>query len=130
MTLLASRSNRLNAVLAHEYAPEFGYCRKTATVTVASGMDVGAVLKLASGKWDWVSASEVATLPTDVAILVETEKDVTSLAAGDHTLTIMFRGPAGVKDSGLLFADTLTSGQQTTVKAALEAKGIAIRTGV
>lgn len=130
MTLLASRGARLNEVLAHEYAAEFGYCRKSATVTIASGYDVGQVLRLSSGKWVGVAAADVATLPADVAVLVETEIDVTALAAGDHTLTIMFRGPAGVKKSGLLYKDTLTSAQQTTVATALEAKGIAVRTGV
>ena len=130
MTAIASRSNRLNNVLAHEYAPEFGFCRKSATVTVASGFDVGQVLRLSSGKWVGVAAADVATLPADVAVLIETDKDVPSLAAGDHTLTILFRGPAGVKDTGLRYTNTLSSGQKATVAAALEAKGIAVRTAV
>jgi hypothetical protein len=130
MTKLATQGGKLTDVLAHEYDPEFGYCRKTATVTVEAGMDVGAVLRLASGKWAWVEAADVATLTADVGVLIEAGfgADVPSLTAGDHSLTIMFRGPAGVKTAGLLYKDTLTTNQKATVQAALEAKGIAVRT--
>lgn len=44
MTKLATRSEKLSNVLAWEFAPEEGYCRSTATVTVEAGMDVGAVV--------------------------------------------------------------------------------------
>lgn len=130
MTKLATRSNKQSGVLAHEYAPEFGYCRKTATVTVQAGMDVGAVLQLVSGKWVWIAAADVATLASDVAVLIDTANDVVNLAAGDHSLTVLFRGPAGVVDSGLKYKDALDASAKATVKAALEAKGITVRTGV
>lgn len=130
MTAIASRGKRLNSVLAHEYAPEYGYCRKDVTVTIEAGMDVGNALKLAAGKWVWIEAADVATLPADVAVLVETEKDVPSLAVGDHTLTVIFRGPAGLKDVGLTFKDALTTNQKATVHAAFEAKGMAVRTAI
>lgn len=133
MTKIATRSNKLSAVLAHEYEAGFGYCRKAVTVTVEAGMDIGAVLRLSAGKWVWVAAADVATLPVDVAVLVEAGygKDVPTLTAGDHTLTILFRGPAGVVDAGLKYKGVALSGaQKTTVQAALEAKGIAVRTGV
>lgn len=130
MTKLATQGGKLTDVLAHEYAPEFGYCRKTATVTVEAGMDVGAVLKLASGKYTWVEADDVATLTDEVAVLIEAGfgKDVPTLTAGDHSLTLLVKGPAGVKTAGLLYKDTLTSNEKATVQAALEAKGIAVRT--
>lgn len=133
MTKIATRGRHLSGVLAHEYAPEFGYCRKTVTVTVEAGMDVGAVLRLSAGKWVWVAAADVATLPTDVAILIESGagRDVPTLTAGDYSLTILFRGPAGVADGGLLYKGAaLSSPQKATVNAALEAKGITIRTTV
>lgn len=133
MSKIASRSNKLSAVLAHEYAPEFGYCRKTVTVTVEAGMDIGAVLRLNAGKWVWVAAADVATLPADVAVLIEggAGKDVPSLAAGDHSLTILYRGPAGVADAGLKYKGAALSGaQKLTVQAALEAKGITTRVTV
>lgn len=132
MTKLATRANKLSGVLAHEYAPEFGYCRKTVTVTVEAGMDIGAVLMLSGGKYVWVEQADVATLPADVAVLIEggAGKDVTTLAAGDHTLTVLFRGAAGVVRDGLKYKNTLSSGEKATVEAALEAKGIAVREGV
>jgi hypothetical protein len=133
MTKIATRGKKLSGVLAHEYAPEFGYCRKTVTVTVEAGMDIGSVLRLSAGKWVWVAAADVATLPADVAILIEAGagKDVPTLAAGDHSLTILFRGPAGIADGGMLFKGTaLSSPQKVTVNAAFEAKGITVRTTV
>lgn len=133
MTKLATRSNKLSGVLAHEYAPEFGYCRKTVTVTVEAGMDVGAVLRLNAGKWVWVAAADVASLPADVAVLIESGagKDVSTLAAGDYSLTILYRGPAAVADGGLKYKGAALSGaQKLTVQAALEAKGITTRTSV
>jgi len=131
MTKLATLGARLSASLAHEYAPEFGYCRKTATVTMEAGMDVGAVLRLSAGVWVWVAAADVATLPADVAVLIETVKDVPSATAGAQQFTILFRGPAGVADGGLLYKGVaLTAPQKATVQAALEAKGIAVRTSV
>lgn len=225
MTLLASRSNRLNAVLAHEYAADFGFCRKSVSVAVESGMDVGAVLaySLVSGsatatagtntgngtvgtitvgkhakvgtykltftgaatnaggyrvadptgvivgaasvgavcttvdglsftvndgsvdfvvgdsfsivvtgteRYEWVEAADVATLNRDVVVLIETDKDVPSLTAGANTLTVMHRGPAGVKNAGLVYKDSLNAAQKALVQAALEAKGIAVRTAV
>lgn len=133
MTKLATRNNKLSGVLAHEYAPEFGYCRKTVTVTVEAGMDIGAVLRLSAGKWVWVAAADVATLPADVAVLIEggAGKDVPTLAAGDYSLTILFRGPAGVADAGLKYKGVaLTAPQKLTVQAALEVKGIVTRVAV
>ncbi len=131
MTKLATLGARLSASLAHEYAPEFGYCRKTATVTMEAGMDVGSVLRLSAGKWVWVAAADVATLPADVAVLIETTADVLSNGTGDKSYTILFRGPAGVADAGLLFKGAALSGaQKLTVYAAFEAKGIAVRTAV
>jgi hypothetical protein len=131
MTKIATRSARLTGVLAHEYAPEFGYCRKTATVTMEAGMDVGSVLRLSAGKWVWVAAADVATLPADVAVLIETAVDVLSGGTGDKSYTILYRGPAGVVDAGLIYKGTALSGpQKLTVQAALELKGITTRTGV
>lgn len=131
MTKLATMGKKLSGVLAHEYAPEFGYCRKTVTVTMEAGMDVGAVLQLSAGKWVWVTAAAVATLATDVAVLIETAKDVPSATAGDQQFAILFRGPAGVADAGLLYKGTaLSAPQKATVQAALEAKGITTRVAV
>ena len=133
MTKLATMGKKLSGVLAQEFAPESGYCRTTATVTVEAGMDVGAVLRLSAGKWVWVAAADVATLPADVAVLIEAGygKDVPTLTAGDHQLTLLVRGPSAVVDAGLLYKGVALSGaQKTTVQTALLAKGIATRTAV
>jgi hypothetical protein len=45
MTLVATRSNKLSAVLAYENLPQYGACRKTVTVTTQTGMDIGAALQ-------------------------------------------------------------------------------------
>jgi hypothetical protein len=126
MTKLATSNKKLNEVLAHEYAPESGFCRTTATVTVVAGMDVGAVLRLSAGKWVWVAAADVATLPADVAVLIEAGygRDLPTLAPGDYSLTLLVAGPSGVKSAGLQYKDALSGAQKTTVQAALAAKGI------
>lgn len=131
MTKIATRSKSLTGVLAHEYAPEFGYCRKTATVTMESGMDIGSVLRLSAGKWVWVAAADVASLPVDVAVLIETAVDVLGGGTGDKLYTILYRGPAAVADAGLMYKGAALSGaQKLVVQAALDAKGIATRTAV
>jgi hypothetical protein len=227
MTKLATRSNKLSGVLAHEYAPEFGFCRKDATVTIEDGMDVGAVVvrsltsatgtvtagtntgngafgtvtvadtaaegnftvkiisaatnagdfivknpdgvvvghgtvavafsggglsfTIADGgtdfavgdswtiavagtvKYKWVESADVATLNSDVAVLIGGKdglKDIPNLDAGDHTLTILYRGPAAVVDAGMTYKDELDDDEIAIVEADLEAKGITVRTGV
>jgi len=45
MTKLATRSNKLSGVLAFEENAEYGVCREAVTVTMETGMDVGAVLR-------------------------------------------------------------------------------------
>jgi hypothetical protein len=127
MTKLATMGRKLSGVLAHEYEPGFGFCRKTATVTMEAGMDIGAVLRLNAGKWVWVAAADVASLPADVAVLIETAVDVVYGGTGDKQYTILFRGPSAVVDKGLLYKDTLSSAQKTTVQTALEGKGIMTR---
>lgn len=126
MTKLATRSEKLSNVLAWELAPETGYCRSTATVTVEAGMDVGAVVVLSGGKYVWVKAADVATLGADVRIVIDA--DVASKSAGDASLTLLGSEttitPAQVNRAGLKFKDALTSGQIDTVVGKLNARGI------
>lgn len=129
MATLATRTKKLSGVLRAELFPELGYSRKVATVTFQTSMDVGAVLQLSSGKYIWVKAADVATLNADVAILIETDTELSSLGAGDASLLVLSRA-ATVVDSGLLYQDALTAPQKATVRAALEAKGIQVVTGV
>jgi hypothetical protein len=131
MTKLATRSNKLSGVLAFEEMPDKGVCRRAVTVTVAAGMDVGAVLQFdGTSKYKWVANADVATLNADVAVLIETGLDVPSLTPGDYTMTVLRVGHAGVVDTGLLFKDVVSSGNKTIVYTALRAKNIHVRTGV
>lgn len=126
MTKLATRSEKLSNVLAWELAPETGYCRSTATVTVEAGMDVGAVVVLSGGKYVWVEKADVATLGNDVRIVIDVT--VNTKTAGDHSLTLLGSEtaitPAQVNRAGLKFKDTLTSGEIDTVVGKLNARGI------
>ena len=45
MTKLATRGQKLSGVLAFETHAEYGVCRESATVTMETGMDVGAVVR-------------------------------------------------------------------------------------
>jgi hypothetical protein len=131
MTKLATRSNKLSGVLAFEEMPDKGVCRRAVTVTVAAGMDVGAVLQFdGTSKYKWVANADVATLNADVAVLIETGLDVPSLTPGDYTMTVLRVGHAGVVDTGLLFKDVVSSNNKTIVYTALRAKNIHVRTGV
>lgn len=126
MPKIATRGAKLTSVLAFELAPEVGYSRSTATVTVETGMDVGAVVVLAAGKYKWVAAADVATLANDVRVVID--PTVTEVGNGDKSLTLLGNelavAPAMVVRAGLKFKDSLTSGQIDTVISKLNAKGI------
>lgn len=126
MTKLATRSEKLSNVLAWELAPETGYCRSTATVTVEAGMDVGAVVVLSGGKYVWVKKADVATLGNDVRIVIDVT--VNTKSVGDASLTLLGSEtaitPAQVNRAGLKFKDTLTPGEIDTVVGKLNARGI------
>ena len=124
MTKIATRSVKPSAVIGFELFPEYGYCRGRDTVTVVAGMDIGSVVQLSGGKYVGVNAAAVAALNADVRIIIDPE--ITSLAAGDQTVTTLKVGPAGVARGGLKFLDTLTTAQINTVAAALEAKNIRV----
>lgn len=128
---LGTRGVKPSQVVVYESAKEFGHCRTVDTVTVEAGMDIGAVVQLEGGKYTWVAAADVAKLAADVRIVVD--QDTSGTAAGDAslvTLSMAAGGYAGVARGGLLFKDTLTSGQIDTVAAALNAKGIKVLTQV
>lgn len=127
MTKLATRGNKLSGVLAFEEEASYGVCRETAIVTVEAGMDVGAALTLVAGKYVWITAAIVTGPPgvgTEVAVVIENTKDVATLTPGDHTLTLLVRGHAGIVGDSLKFKDTLTTAQKNTVLAAFKAKNI------
>lgn len=131
MTKLASRSQKLSGVLAFEEMPEKGVCRRAVTVTVQAGMDIGAVLQFdGTSKYKWVANADVATLNSDVVVLIDDYAGVNTLTPGDYTLVVLRTGHAGVVDKGLLYKDAVTAPNQVIVQNALKAKNIHIRTQI
>lgn len=125
MTKIMTRSNLPGSVIVKETFPDIGYCRSAVTVTTKAGMDVGAVLKLDTGKYVWCAAADVASA---VAVLVDDNIDMTT--AGDQTLVVFDDGPAVVSRGGLKFDGAVTDANIDAAAAALAAKGIKVIKGV
>lgn len=121
MTQVATRKTKVGDVVKHEYAPTTGYCRKKAVVTVVDDMPVGAVLEVVAGKYVWVAK---ATVANSVAVLVDDR--VYDLAAGDHELVVLVRGPSQVGRKVLAFADAVVQADINVVSDALAAVGIEV----
>jgi hypothetical protein len=131
MTKVATRSKKLSGVIAFEDMADVGFCRKTVTVTLQAGMDLGAVLHFSGGKYVWVQQSTHAAA-TDVCVLIDATKDIPSLAAvpADYQLAVLYRGQAGVVDTGLMYKDALSGAEKLVVQGKLETKLILTRTAV
>lgn len=127
MTALTARPIKIGNVLKAQVLGDDGYVLEMKTVTVVSGMQVGSVLEgtSVSGKETWVTAAHVANAD---AILMD--DSVYNLAAGDHTLACLVRGPAIVGDLYLDYADTVTEANKTTAETALKALGILVKTQI
>lgn len=126
--LIATRPTKVGDVIKHEYLDK-GYTRIDATVTVVDGMSVGAVLESTSvaGKYTLVAAATVANAD---GVLVD-EKVYDDLAAGDHVLAVLVRGPSVVADKSLTFAaDVDTDNEKQAAYSALEAAGIVVKAQV
>lgn len=131
MTAIATRSTKLSQVLAFEEEAEYGYCREVATVTVAAGMDVGAVLVKSSGKYVWINATAAAgDLSAGVAVLVDHYAGVNKLAAGDYQLAVLVRGPAGITSKSLTYSGAVNAAGKAAVVAQLAKQGIVDRVQV
>lgn len=78
-------------------------------------------------KYTWVAAANVATLADNVAVVIESVKDVPSLTAGDQAMTVLSRGWAGVVGDSLLYKDSLTTAQKNVVLGKLNARRIVNR---
>lgn len=119
MTIIAQEGARLSAVIAHEYEPAVAYCRDVVSVTVVSGMKIGAVLTDAGAL--------VAVATTDDAAYVLIDERVKDLAPGAHNLLVLSRGPVILKDSGLSYAaDVDTAPEKAAIAAVLKAKGLIV----
>lgn len=120
MAAILTTTKRVSDFLKKEFWVEERFCRKNATVTIPSGgLDVGQVLTLSGGKWIVPTAGFVAG--DDVAILVD--ETVVELAAGDHSLGVIVKGPA------IVYSPALNYGAATKalVDAELEALNIKVQ---
>lgn len=130
MSAIATRSTKLSQVVAFEDMVDKGYCRETATVTIQAGMDIGAALVKVGTKYEWITQLDTADLSAGVAVLVDHYAGVNKLAAGDHELAVLVRGPAGVTSASLTYADAVDATGKAAVVAQLEAQGIVDRVQV
>lgn len=135
MTKIATRPAKLGEVLKAELLMEHGFARKAATVNVTSTMEIGSVVKTdGDGTYSIVVAANVATLPTDVGIVVDNAL-YDNKTTGDREIAILVGGPGAsggaiVVKEALKFGDALSAAQVNTVVAALEARGIKVGTQV
>lgn len=119
MTLIATEGQRLSMVIAHEYEPAVAYCREMVSVTVVSGMKIGAVLDNAG-----VLVTVATTANASYVLIDESVKD---LAPGTYSLLCLARGPVILKDAGLSYAaDVDTTNEKNAVNAVLKTKGLIV----
>lgn len=123
MTLIATDTQRLSMVIGHEYEPAHAYCREKVTVTVVSGMKIGAVLDS--------SGALVTVANTANAAYVLIDESVKDLTPGSYSLLVLARGPVILKDAGLSYAaDVDTANEKAAVNAVLKTKGMIVETTV
>lgn len=103
----------------------------TAGGTAAVAGDSATIAVAGTTKYKWVAAADVVALTNDVAVLIESVRDVPSLTnATDYTMTVLSQGWAGVVGDSLLYKDALNAAQKAAVLAKLKAKFIVNRTRV
>lgn len=121
MTLIATDTQRLSNVIAHEYEPSVAYCRDVVSVTVVSGMKIGAVLD-SSGV-----LVTVATTANAAYVLIDESVSEKALTPGTYDLLVLSRGPVILKDLGLSYgADVDTTNEKAAVNAVLKTKGLIV----
>ena len=124
MAQLDTRSTRLGAVLQFEERPEYGYCRKVIQVTEASEVvyEIGRVI---GDDFDTFQDTDGF-----VGIYIGSpagDNKQTIPAATATDVVVLYRGPAGVGASNLVFGATVTAGAKLTAAiAAIEAAGIEV----
>lgn len=127
MAKVAERDDKLGNLLKMEQGKEWGYCRKTATVTLTPTSDIGDVLYDVAGDLTLVNVANTASAE---AIIVDPNIIALRPASGtaDVEVAVLFRGAAVVADSALNYnADINTPAEIAALHDALEALGIAVR---
>lgn len=137
MSKIATRKTKQGDLLKGEFMPQVGYERAVLTTLVDSAMEIGTVVKTdGDGTYSTVVAADVATLPADIAVVIDPtiyESDFSTPA--DTDIACLHGGPgasggAVIVREQLKFGDSLSAGQVDTVVAAIEARGIKVGTQV
>lgn len=132
MSVFATDTQRLGAVLKHEYEPQLSYCRDMVVVNdAAATFKVGAVLGkvTATGKYKLSLSAAVDGSQTPVAVFIAdgfgVSNDTVIPATTDTNVLALTRGPVIVADAALQIG---TGHTVASVKAALKAVGIVVET--
>jgi hypothetical protein len=134
MAAIDTRSTRLGAVLQYEDHPEYGHCRKVVTANEAAikSYVIGTVLGLvtATGKYKILEATAVDGSQNFAGIYIgkpDGDNKQSIAATTDTSVTVLFRGPAGVGKSYLVFGASVdTAPELAAVYAQMEAVGIQV----
>jgi|GEM_PF-217927 len=134
MAAIDTRSTRLGAVLQYEDHPEYGHCRDVVVANEAAikTYTIGTVLGkvTATGKYKILEATAVDGSQNFAGIYIgkpDGDNKQTIAATTDTNVTILFRGPAGVGKSYLVFGASVdTAPELAAVYAQMEAVGIKI----
>lgn len=134
MAAIETRSTRLGAVLQYEDHPEYGHCRdvvvanEAAIKTYVIGTVLGKVT--ANGKYRILEATAVDGSQNFAGIYIgkpDGDNKQTIAATTDTNVTVLFRGPAGVGKSYLVFGASVdTAPELAAVYAQMEAVGIKV----
>lgn len=139
MSKIATRKTKLGNLLKSEFKPEHGYERKTLTVNVTAGMEIGAVvLNDGDGTYSLLAAEDADGVVdiSDIAIVIDDSiYNLSSSELGDNDVACLVGGPGAsggaiVVKEQLKFADELDATEVGRVVAAIEALGIKVVTQV
>lgn len=134
MAAIDTRSTRLGAVLQYEDHPEYGHCRDVVVANEAAikTYTIGTVLGkvTATGKYKILEATAVDGSQNFAGIYIgkpDGDNKQTIAATTDTNVTVLFRGPAGVGKSYLVFGASVdTAPELAAVYAQMEAVGIKV----
>lgn len=134
MAAIDTRSTRLGAVLQYEDHPEYGHCRdvvvanEAAIKTYVIGTVLGKVT--ATGKYKILEATAVDGSQNFAGIYIgkpDGDNKQTVAATTDTNVVVLFRGPAGVGKSYLVFGASVdTAPELAAVYVQMEAVGIKV----
>lgn len=134
MAAIDTRSTRLGAVLQYEDHPEYGHCRDVVVANEAAikSYVIGTVLGkvTATGKYKILEATAVDGSQNFAGIYIgkpDGDNKQSIAATTDTDVVVLFRGPAGVGVSYLVFGASVdTAPELAAVYAQMEAVGIKV----